>query len=104
MIKINFYNDGLMVSGHADYAEHGKDIVCAGVSAIVLGSLNWFIDTSAEFEYDEGYVYLHIDTSNSKQVEYLMLLNKQLSAINHEPYNSFISFKEHKTNLPKKGN
>ena len=101
MIKINFYKNGLIVSGHAEFAEHGKDVVCAGVSAIVLGALNWFIDSTAEFEYDEGYVYLKIDVTDSKQIEYLNLLNTQLSAINHEPYNSFISFNEHKTNLPK---
>lgn len=26
----------LDVSGHANYAEHGKDIVCAGISALVF--------------------------------------------------------------------
>ncbi len=27
---------GFSVSGHADYAEHGSDIVCAAVSAVTL--------------------------------------------------------------------
>ena len=30
----------LTVSGHANYDEYGKDIVCAGVSAIVTGGIN----------------------------------------------------------------
>ena len=30
----------LTVSGHANYAKYGKDIVCAGVSAIVTGGIN----------------------------------------------------------------
>lgn len=30
----------ISVDGHADYAEHGSDIVCAGVSAVVIGILN----------------------------------------------------------------
>lgn len=30
----------LMVSGHANFAQYGKDIVCAGVSAIVFGGMN----------------------------------------------------------------
>lgn len=28
------------IEGHAEYAEHGKDIVCAGVSAITFGTAN----------------------------------------------------------------
>lgn len=38
MIKISIHRDDMMaqfiISGHAGYAEKGKDIVCAGVSAI----------------------------------------------------------------------
>ena len=30
----------LTVSGHANYDKYGKDIVCAGVSAIVTGGIN----------------------------------------------------------------
>jgi Predicted ribosomal protein len=28
------------VSGHAHYAKHGQDIVCAGVSAVTVGTVN----------------------------------------------------------------
>jgi len=28
------------MSGHADYAEHGSDIVCAGASAVSFGTVN----------------------------------------------------------------
>ena len=42
-IKIN-YNDNFItdfkISGHANYDEHGKDIVCASVSSIVITSVN----------------------------------------------------------------
>ena len=42
-IKIN-YNDSFIkdfkVSGHANYDEYGKDIVCASVSSIVITSVN----------------------------------------------------------------
>jgi hypothetical protein len=40
MIKINHYPNALLVKGHANFDEHGKDIVCAGVSAIIMGALN----------------------------------------------------------------
>lgn len=31
---------GFTVTGHADYDEHGKDIVCAGVTAVTFGTVN----------------------------------------------------------------
>lgn len=94
MIKVKFYKNGLVVSGHADYAEHGKDIVCAGVSSIVQGALNWFVDSKAVIVVESGYVKLVIDSNNQKQIEYLDLLKIQLSALNHDAYNEYISFKE----------
>lgn len=41
MLDVTFYRDGrnrpssLLARGHADVAEHGQDIVCAAVSAIL---------------------------------------------------------------------
>lgn len=41
MIKVKAYLhpsfgfEGMEISGHAKYAEYGKDIICAGVSALV---------------------------------------------------------------------
>lgn len=35
MIEIVVENDTITATGHAKYAEHGSDIVCAGVSAII---------------------------------------------------------------------
>jgi uncharacterized protein len=41
MLEVTFYRDdrgrlcGLVARGHADFADHGKDIVCAAVSAIL---------------------------------------------------------------------
>lgn len=31
---------GFLVKGHANYAKRGEDIVCAGVSAITVGTVN----------------------------------------------------------------
>ena len=42
MIHIDFYLDGFKISGHAKYATKGKDIVCAAISGICFGSINWF--------------------------------------------------------------
>jgi uncharacterized protein YsxB (DUF464 family) len=46
MINVTIYrtDDGKIraftVSGHAGFAERGKDIVCAGVSAVSFGAIN----------------------------------------------------------------
>lgn len=46
MIRIRIYRDRqnqpqrVTISGHADYREHGKDIVCAAVSGISIGIIN----------------------------------------------------------------
>lgn len=45
MIKVNFYyqTNNIVkteVSGHANFDQYGKDIVCAGVSLIMIGGLN----------------------------------------------------------------
>jgi len=45
MVKTNFYyqKDQIVkveVSGHSNFDQVGKDIVCAGISAIIFGTLN----------------------------------------------------------------
>lgn len=104
MIKIQFYNNGLVVSGHANYAEHGSDIVCAGVSSIVLGALNWFIGTDAVYEIAEGYVYLQINKHNSQQLHLLDLLRIQLTALDTEQYAEYLSFEFKQQDVQQKGN
>lgn len=43
------------ISGHADFAEHGKDLVCAGVSAISFGAINSIIAlTGVTPEIEQG--------------------------------------------------
>ena len=49
MIKAQFINNGgvlcgFEISGHAEYADKGKDIVCAGVSSAVQMTANTIIE------------------------------------------------------------
>lgn len=39
------------VTGHAEFAERGKDIVCAGVSAVTVGTVN-AIEALTDLELD----------------------------------------------------
>ena len=61
-IKIN-HNDSFIkdfkVSGHANYDEYGKDIVCASVSSIVITSINLVLklnDKALLVKQDEGLI------------------------------------------------
>ena len=68
MIRV-YYSRGegeheLTINGHAGSAEYGKDIVCAGVSAIAFALLGWLENNQEELtEMDEliaedGQVYI----------------------------------------------
>ena len=41
----------LMLDGHANYANHGEDIVCAGASSLVYALLGWLENNSEDLEY-----------------------------------------------------
>lgn len=50
------------MSGHADFAEHGQDLVCAGASAVVFGAINAVeavakIKPVLELSDDGGYLH-----------------------------------------------
>lgn len=49
------------VSGHAEYAEEGSDIICSAVSVIVINTINSiekFTEDDIEYITDEGYIFV----------------------------------------------
>lgn len=56
MIKIKYNTDSLELSGHADFADYGKDIVCAAVSTLLTCSVNniYSIDKESINYKDDG--------------------------------------------------
>lgn len=48
MIKIVVSYDEIKISGHADYADYGKDIVCAAVSSTVITTVNGILTIDNE--------------------------------------------------------
>lgn len=40
MIKVKISKDTVIIKGHANFDNYGKDIVCASVSSIVTASVN----------------------------------------------------------------
>ena len=53
MIAASIRMDGITIEGHAGYAEQGKDIVCAGVTALVQSLVKSIEDlTEDKIQYD----------------------------------------------------
>ena len=83
---------GLEVSGHAGYAEHGQDLVCAGVSSIVTGGFNALSkEDIEEIALEEGYAKV-ILKDNSASLEVLKVIIIQLQTM-EESYPKFITIK-----------
>lgn len=53
MIAVSVRKDGIKISGHANYAEAGKDIVCAGVTTLTQTLIMSMVDlTKDEIGYE----------------------------------------------------
>ena len=71
MISIEIKKNGkkieqIVIKGHANYSDKGKDIVCAAVSAIAIYSINLmekfgFVINS---QVEDGYVKMNNDTNS----------------------------------------
>lgn len=59
MIEIHRSESGITMSGHANYAEAGKDIVCAGISALVqnlIQSIEELTQDKIQYSMSPGWV------------------------------------------------
>ena len=62
MIAVSVRKDGIEISGHAGYAEAGKDIVCAGVTALVqtlIKSIEGLTQDKIQYEISPGRADIH---------------------------------------------
>ncbi|WP_335869210.1 ribosomal-processing cysteine protease Prp [Bacillus sp. 2205SS5-2] len=70
------------MDGHANFAEHGQDIVCAGASAVAFGSVNAIlaltgIEPVIEQSPDGGFLCFQLpETLSEKEDEQVQLLLK----------------------------
>lgn len=87
----------LTVDGHADFAKLGSDIVCAGVSSVVIGGINAIdilddnvvFDVSAS-EDETGHITYRSISSTYEEQLLLKSIILSLQAI-EENYSEFIS-------------
>ncbi|MBB6448356.1 hypothetical protein HNR44_000305 [Geomicrobium halophilum] len=91
------------LSGHANASDYGEDIVCAGVSAVTIGTVNAIeslCQTSLHVESKDDGGYLHCEVpeawSGRKAEDGQLLLEGMLVAINgiQESYGDFIQVNE----------
>ena len=75
MIKV-VYNEGyknLKITGHANHAEYGKDIVCASVSSIVITSINLSCKINKDFKFtDDGNKIEIINNTNDETINLVL--------------------------------
>jgi hypothetical protein len=81
----------LNVSGHAEYGEYGKDLVCASVSSIMFGFMNALdaLDERIEIEQLENEIVIINHTNLEVVIDYFELVIMQLKTI-EESYGDFI--------------
>lgn len=95
MVKAVFRTDGLSVNGHALFAEHGKDIVCAGISSVIIGALNAFDENDIQVEMSSGSVELKILNQSERNQTILYTIKTQLKTI-EQTHNRNIKVTEEK--------
>lgn len=99
MIKIKVdYEDGFInnfkITGHANFASYGKDIVCASVSSIVITSVNLaitFDSDSVDYNEKEGFIDVKVmkkDETINKVFQNMVNMLKELE----EQYSKNIKF------------
>lgn len=78
--KVNNEITNIHISGHSEYDEFGKDIVCASVSSIVITSVNAIIklDNSIKFKQEFGNVIINV-IKHTKNTD--ILINNMLELL-----------------------
>ena len=84
----------LTVSGHANYDKYGKDIVCAGVSAVVTGGINALEEqvNNIEIINEDNKLGVKVINSNDKIQIILNTILVQLQTIENS-YKKYIKIK-----------
>lgn len=69
MIKVVYNNNfrNLKITGHAGYADKGKDIVCASASSIILSSINLAIEFNEDVKYTDDLNKIEITNNTNDE-------------------------------------
>ena len=83
MIKVKLSKNNVEITGHANFADYGKDIVCAAVSSIVTACVNdiYVVNKDALNYKDDGNL-LTIEIIKNDNLVYKLFNNLQELLIN----------------------
>ena len=95
VIKAEQKIKSIVVKGHSNSAPKGEDLICAGVSSIVIGGANAIAHPECyAFKTDEGYFEIvELKTANEHDYNVLETMLIQLKTI-EETYPKFIQVVE----------
>lgn len=98
MIKIRphgTFQKGFTVEGHAGYAEHGQDIVCASVSVVTqMIAFELHLKEHATYEMNDGNLVVRItDRTDEYANDILDMMVRTLNALQTQ-YPTHIQIKE----------
>ena len=95
VIKAEQKIQSIVVKGHSNSAPKGEDLICAGVSSIVIGGANAIAHPECfTFKTDEGYFEIvELKTANEHDYNVLETMLIQLKTI-EETYPKFIQVVE----------
>ncbi len=83
---------GFEISGHANFAEYGQDIVCAGVTSAVMMTFNGIceiLNINAHKDVSDNKVYLLLnDTKNNSANVFIKSLYLHLQLLSEEYINT----------------
>ena len=75
MIKVKYNKNYIEVSGHANYDNYGKDIVCASVSSIIYTTINGILNIdSGAIKFSDDLI-LRIDILKDDKVTKTLIEN-----------------------------
>ena len=96
MIKVNIFRTGdqvlgIEITGHAESAEYGKDLVCAGVSAVAVGLNNALDAKGIKCDCVAEPGYFKLDLKENTEIAQVILFTgiEQLKTI-QENYSKYI--------------
>ncbi|MHC0552575.1 ribosomal-processing cysteine protease Prp [Salinicoccus sp. CNSTN-B1] len=90
MINVEFHinDDGQVTSfnmeGHAMFGEYGSDIVCAGASAVVFGSVNAILnmtDANPSIDMEEATGYFNFEVTDPDDEKLQTLLESMIISL-----------------------
>lgn len=74
----------VIMDGHANHGEYGHDIVCAGASAVLFGSVNAILGLTSEkpdIDYEDDGGHFHIRSVDTKNEQAQLILQAMLVSL-----------------------